>query len=77
VGLGESLTIDRMMDIMMMSLMNGKERELEQWKALFEQADSRFKWHGGNKPDGSRLWIIKASWSLDEFQSEYTDERVH
>jgi hypothetical protein len=51
-----------MMDIMMMSLMNGKERELEQWKALFEQADSRFKWHGGNKPDGSRLWIIKASW---------------
>jgi hypothetical protein len=51
-----------MMDIMMMSLMNGKERELEQWKALFEQVDSRFKWDGRSKPDGSRLWIIKVSW---------------
>ncbi|PMD32095.1 O-methyltransferase [Hyaloscypha variabilis F] len=53
---------ERMMDIMMMSLMNGKERELEQWKALFEQADPRFKWGGGSKPDGSRLWIYSVTW---------------
>ncbi|CZR64036.1 related to sterigmatocystin 7-O-methyltransferase precursor [Phialocephala subalpina] len=53
---------ERMMDIMMMSLMNGKERGLDEWKALFEQADSRFKWNGGSRPDGSRLWIIKATW---------------
>ncbi len=52
----------RMMDIMMMSLMNGKERELEQWKALFEQADPRFKWGGGSKPEGSRLWIYSVTW---------------
>ncbi len=51
-----------MMDIMMLSLMNGKERELDQWKALFEQADPRFKWNGGSKPDGSRLWIYKVTW---------------
>jgi hypothetical protein len=50
------------MDIMMMSLMNGKERELDQWKALFEQADSRFKWSSGNKPNGSRLWIYVVTW---------------
>jgi SAM-dependent methyltransferase len=56
------LTEVRMMDIMMMSLMNGKERELDQWKALFEQADSRFKWGGGSKPDGSRLWIYEVTW---------------
>ena len=62
MGFRDLLTLDRMMDIMMMSLMNGKERELDQWKALFEQADPRFKWQGGSKPDGSRLWIIKASW---------------
>jgi hypothetical protein len=54
--------IDRMMDIMMMSLMNGKERELQEWRTLFEQADSRFTWNGGSRPDGSRLWIIKATW---------------
>jgi hypothetical protein len=51
-----------MVDIMMMSLMNGKERELDQWKALFEQADPRFKWSGGRKPDGSRLWIYIVTW---------------
>ena len=54
--------LNRMMDIMMLSLMNGKERELDQWKALFEQADPRFKWNGGSKPDGSRLWIYKVTW---------------
>lgn len=53
---------ERMTDIMMMSLMNGKERELNQWKALFEQADPRFKWSGGSRPDGSRLWIYIVTW---------------
>jgi hypothetical protein len=38
------------MDVMMMSLMNGKERELEEWKALFEQADPRYKWAGAIRP---------------------------
>ena len=52
------------MGIMMMTLMNGKERGLQEWKALFEQADSRFIWNSGSKPDGSRLWIIKATWEL-------------
>jgi hypothetical protein len=51
-----------MMDVMMMSLMNGKERELEEWKALFEQADSRYKWAGAIRPDGSRLWIYSVTW---------------
>jgi hypothetical protein len=55
-------TKDRMMDVMMMSLMNGKERELEEWKALFEQADPRYKWAGAIRPDGSRLWIYTATW---------------
>lgn len=51
-----------MMDVMMLSLMNGKERELEEWKALFEQADPRYKWGGGIRPDGSRLWIYTVIW---------------
>lgn len=52
----------RMMDIMMMALMNGKERTIEDWKILFNKADSRFTWNGGNRPDGSRLWIITTTW---------------
>jgi hypothetical protein len=54
--------VNRIMDIIIMSLINGKERELDQWKALFEQADPRFKWNGGSKPDGSRLWIYIVTW---------------
>lgn len=46
----------------MMALMNGKERTLEDWKILFNKADSRFTWNGGNRPDGSRLWIITTTW---------------
>lgn len=53
---------ERMMDVMMMSLMNGKEREREEWKALFEEADPRYKWGGAMRPDGSRLWIYTVTW---------------
>lgn len=49
------------MEIMIRSLMNGKEIELEHWKALFEQADSRFKWLVCSKPGESRLWITAAN----------------
>jgi hypothetical protein len=55
-----------MMDIMMMSLMNAKERGLEEWKALFERADPGFTWNGGSRPDGSRLWIIEATWEPEK-----------
>ena len=50
----------------MMSLMNAKERGLEEWKALFEQADPGFTWNGGSRPDGSRLWIIEATWEPEK-----------
>ncbi|RDW65978.1 hypothetical protein BP6252_09613 [Coleophoma cylindrospora] len=53
---------ERMMDIMMLALMNGKERGLEEWRALFKQADPRYSWNGGFRPDGSRLWILEATW---------------
>lgn len=60
--LSRIFTKDRMMDVMMMSLMNGKERELEEWKALFEQVDPGYKWGGAIRPDGSRLWIYTVTW---------------
>lgn len=45
-----------------MCLTNSKEREQEDWKALFEEADPRFKWRGAQLPEGSRLWIIDTVW---------------
>ncbi|TAQ85329.1 hypothetical protein B7494_g6337 [Chlorociboria aeruginascens] len=61
IGLSDE-THQRIMDIMSLCLTNSKEREEEEWKLLFEQADSRFKWLGAKLPEGSRLWIIDAVW---------------
>lgn len=51
-----------MMDVMMMALLNGKERGADEWKELFKQADPRFKWNGSNRPEGSLLWITEVTW---------------
>lgn len=51
------------MDLTMLELQNSQERELGQWEALFQKADSRFEFLGGSQPAGSRLWIIKARWN--------------
>lgn len=45
-----------------MCLTNSKEREQEDWRSLFEEADPRFKWLGAKLPEGSRLWIIDSVW---------------
>jgi hypothetical protein len=50
------------MDFMSMFLTNSKEREQEEWRALFEQADPRFKWLGATLPQGSCLWILDTVW---------------
>ncbi|KAL9118984.1 MAG: hypothetical protein Q9187_004464 [Circinaria calcarea] len=52
----------RCMDLTMLELQNSREREMDDWKALFEMADGRFKFLGGNQPNGSRLWILEAVW---------------
>lgn len=47
---------------MMMTIANSKEREMDEWAALFKEADPRFKFKGGSKPEGSLLWIVEAIW---------------
>lgn len=50
------------MDITMTQLFNAKERELTEWRAIFEEADERFAFIGGKQPTGSILWIIEVVW---------------
>ena len=50
------------MDVMMMTITNSKERQMDEWATLFSEADPRFKFKGGHKQDGSRLWTIEAVW---------------
>lgn len=46
----------------MLEIGNAKERALEEWQALFEQADPRFSFKGMRQPPDSRLAIIEAIW---------------
>lgn len=51
----------RTMDVMVQSVCNSTERELDDWKTLFEVADARYKWKGARKGTG-KLWFIEAVW---------------
>jgi hypothetical protein len=47
------------MDLIMMTHFNGFEREIDDWKALFAQADQRLKIKGIAQPSGSTNSIIE------------------
>jgi hypothetical protein len=49
----------------MLLTMNAKEREEDDWRSLFERADSRFRYLGARKPERSQMWIIEAVWEGD------------
>lgn len=50
----------------MLVTVNAREREVDDWEALFKEADPRFKFLGARLPPKSRLWIIEAEWNPDE-----------
>ncbi|KAL7785870.1 S-adenosyl-L-methionine-dependent methyltransferase [Trichoderma ceciliae] len=51
----------RTMDVLMKTVCNSREREIDDWKSLFEQADGRFRWQGAWKTSG-KLWFIESTW---------------
>lgn len=53
------------MDLTMLEIGNAKERGLDEWKSLFEQADSRFVFKGIQQQlQGSSLAILEITWEL-------------
>ncbi|KAI1429717.1 S-adenosyl-L-methionine-dependent methyltransferase [Xylaria sp. FL1777] len=52
----------RSFDVVMSSILNGKERELTEWIELFRKADERFKFEGATTPPGSQLSLLVATW---------------
>ncbi|KAF7879473.1 hypothetical protein EAF04_000669 [Stromatinia cepivora] len=55
----------RSMDLTMMELQDARERELDDWAKLFEEADKGFRFKGGKKLDRANLWILEAVWEGD------------
>lgn len=64
VSRGEERSL-RILDVLMKTLCNSRERGVDDWKRLFHQADSRFKWHGAWKSSG-QLWFIEVTWDSQE-----------
>lgn len=52
----------RAMDLTMLEIGNAKERDLDEWKALFQQADTRFVLKDVQQPPGSALSILEFIW---------------
>ncbi|KAI0470511.1 putative O-methyltransferase [Xylariaceae sp. FL0804] len=49
-------------DLIMLELLNGGNREMDEWKILFAKAHSSFRFKGGRQPPGSGMWILEAEW---------------
>ncbi|KAK8081788.1 O-methyltransferase [Apiospora saccharicola] len=52
----------RMLDVVMLTVTNSRERELDDWRDLFRIADPRYKFMRAWKPTKSQLWFIEAEW---------------
>ena len=51
------------MDLLMLSLYNSRERDSDDWRSLFHQADSRFRFVDAVAVQGSTSGIIEAIWN--------------
>ncbi|KAI9703100.1 MAG: hypothetical protein M1820_005972 [Bogoriella megaspora] len=50
------------MDLGMLQLLNGQQREIHEWPELFRRADPRYHYVGAYQPKGAIRWIIEAEW---------------
>jgi hypothetical protein len=53
----------RTMDLFMQVTVNAREREADDWTALFKEADGRYKVCKVWLPEGSRMSFIEAEWT--------------
>ena len=51
----------RTMDVMLQTVCNSRERDVEDWRRLFAEADPRFRLRGAWKSSG-RLWFVDVTW---------------
>jgi hypothetical protein len=58
------------MDLLMLTIVNSNERDVDDWRNLFQKADSRFTFLGASQPNGWRMWTIEAVWDPEKTFSE-------
>lgn len=50
------------MGLTILEIGNAEERNIEEWKSLFDQADGRFILQAMVQPPGSNLAILEVEW---------------
>jgi hypothetical protein len=58
----------RTLDLIMLVTVNAREREVDDWEALFKEADPRYKFLRAWLPPKSRLWLVEAVWAPEELK---------
>ncbi|KAH8902067.1 S-adenosyl-L-methionine-dependent methyltransferase [Coniochaeta sp. PMI_546] len=53
----------RTLDLFMQVTVNAREREADDWAALFKEADARYRFHRIWLPEGSRMSFIEVEWT--------------
>ena len=56
------------MDMLMLSICNARERDEDDWRRLFGEADSRFKVLRIFTPKGSTLGIVDVVWEREKLE---------
>ena len=59
--------IIRSMDLVMLTLLNAKEREVGEFEKLFREASEEFRFLGVTRPEGCRMSTVVAEWVAEDF----------
>lgn len=51
------------MDLAMLALGNARVRDEDGWRALFQQADEKFRFDRAEQPKGSHLALVEVTWN--------------
>ena len=62
--------IIRTMDLVMLTLLNAKERSEGDYKTLFGDVDGRFRFEGVRRGEGCRMSVVEAVWEGEDFGGE-------
>lgn len=55
------------MDLVMLSLLNARERSADEFKTLFSEASHNFRFLGVTRPKGCRMSLVEAVWEGEDF----------
>lgn len=59
--------IIRSMDLVMLTLLNARERSAGEFEALFREVGEGFRFLGVTRPEGCRMSIVEAVWEGEDF----------